>query len=109
MADREVSDFSPLFRTGLRLVFDVVLGHEPSDFGAPNVVSAVFFLGEAEEVVSGGGEHLRGSHRVESSATWQSELGSNTTGSNCKTYRNRQIIFRRPGGGGDVSEDLTPS
>ena len=83
MADGEVSHFSPLFRTSLGLVLDVVLSHEPSDFGAPNVVAAVFFLGEAEEVASGGGEHLRGSHRVESSATWQSELGSDTTGSNC--------------------------
>ena len=82
VADGEVSHFSPLFRTSLGLVLDVLLGHEPSDFGAPNVVSAVFFVGEVEEVASGGGEHLQVSHRVKSSTTWQSELGSNTTGSN---------------------------
>jgi hypothetical protein len=70
VADGKVSHFSPLFRTSLGLVLDVVLGHEPTDFGAPNVVSAILFLGEAEEVARGGGEYPQGSHRLESSAAW---------------------------------------
>jgi hypothetical protein len=58
VADGEFSQFSPHFCISLGLVLDIVLGHQPSDFGAPNIVSAIFLLGKAKKVVSGRGEHL---------------------------------------------------